>query len=65
MEVQKRVADYINGHGIRQVFVCEKAGIKRDRMSNIMTLKSKLTADEFVAICEAIHKTPNDFMMGA
>lgn len=65
MEVQKKVAAYINGHGIRQVFVCNKSGIKRDRMSNLMLLKSKMTADEFVAICKALHKTPNDFMLEA
>ena len=65
MEVQKRIVDYVNSHGIRQVFISDKTGIKRDRMSNLMTLKSKMTADEYVLICGALHKTPNDFMLEA
>ncbi len=62
MTVQKRVATYLLDNGITQAFVAEKTGIKRKRMSDILTLKSKMKADEYEKICKALGKTPNDFM---
>lgn len=62
MTVQKRVATYLLDNGITQAFVAEKTGIKRKRMSDILTLKSKMKADEYEKICKALGKQPNDFM---
>lgn len=62
MTVQKRVATYLLDNGITQAFVAEKTGIKRKRMSDILTLKSKMKADEYEKICKALGKAPNDFM---
>lgn len=62
MTVQKRVATYLLDNGITQAFVAEKAGITRKRMSDILTLKSKMKADEYEKICKALGKKPNDFM---
>lgn len=62
MTVQKRVATYLLDNGITQAFVAEKAGITRKRMSDILTLKSKMKADEYEKICKALGKQPNDFM---
>lgn len=62
MTVQKRVATYLLDNGITQAFVAEKTGIKRKRMSDILTLKSKMKADEYEKICKALGKKPNDFM---
>ena len=62
MTVQKRVATYLLDNGITQAFLAEKTGIKRKRMSDILTLKSKMKADEYEKICKALGKKPNDFM---
>ena len=62
MTVQRRVAAYLIGNGITQAFVADKSGITRKRMSDILTMKSKMKADEYEKICKALGKTPNDFM---
>ena len=62
MRVQKRVAQYINDMGIKQINICEKTGISTSAMSAILTNRRKMTADEFEKICIAIQKSPNDFM---
>ena len=62
MVVQTRVAEYIKRMGITQAAICRKTGIKPKRVSAILTLKGKMTADEYEKICRAIEKTPNDFM---
>lgn len=62
MVVQTRVIEYINRIGITQAAICKKTGITPNRMSRIMTLAGKMTADEYEKICRAIEKEPNDFM---
>lgn len=62
MVVQTRVAEYIKRMGITQAAICRKTGMKPKRVSAILTLKGKMTADEYEKICRAIEKTPNDFM---
>lgn len=64
MVVQTRIAEYIKRMGITQAAICRKTGMKPKRVSVILTLKGKMTADEYEKICRAIEKTPNDFMGG-
>lgn len=65
MVVQKRIAAYLSENGITQSFVCKKTGMTPRRVSDILTGKSKMRADEYEAICKALGKTPNDFMIVA
>lgn len=62
MDTQNRIAQYITDNGIKQSFVADKSGINKVRLSVILTGKSRMFADEFVKICQALNKTPNDFM---
>lgn len=62
MVIQNKVFAYIKEVGITQSSICRKTGITTDRMSALARNKTKLTADEFEAICVAIQKSPNDFM---
>lgn len=62
MVVQTRIAEYIKHMGITQAAICRKTGMSPKRVSVILTLKGKMTADEYEKICRAIEKTPNDFM---
>lgn len=62
MTIQSRIAAYLSANGITQAFVANKTGISKKRMSDILTLKSKMKADEYEQICKALGKTPNDFM---
>ena len=62
MEVQSRVVQYIKETGIRQSFIAKKAGLSDNAMSLIFHGRRKMSADEFVKVCQVIGKTPNDFM---
>lgn len=62
MGVQRRITNYVREMGIRQSTLCRKTGITTDRMSAMFRGKSRMSADEFIAICKAIEKEPNDFM---
>lgn len=63
MNTQKRIADYISANGIKQSFIVEKTGLNKNVISGILTSSRKMSADEYVQICKALNKTPNDFML--
>lgn len=62
MVVQSKVAQYLEEQGIKQSWLAQKTGLTDNMISGILNGKRKMTADEFVRICKAIEKTPNDFM---
>ena len=62
MNVQERIAQYIQDNGIMQGFISEKTGISKPKISQILNLKRKMSADEFELFCIALKKEPNDFM---
>ena len=64
MVVQSKVAQYLEEQGIKQSWLAQKTGLTDNMISGILNGKRKMTADEFVRICKAIGKNPNDFMEG-
>lgn len=62
MNVQSRIADYVNNSGIRQSFIVNKTGISRNRVSAILNCKTKMSADECELFCKALNKMPSEFM---
>ena len=62
MVTQSKVADYVRNMGIKQNWLAEKTGLTESIVSDIFRGKRKMTADEFVRICKALGKNPNDFM---
>jgi len=62
MVVQSKVAQYLEEQGIKQSWLAQKTGLTDNMISGILNGKRKMTADEFVRICKAIGKNPNDFM---
>lgn len=62
MVVQSKVAQYLKEQGIKQSWLAQKTGLTDNMISGILNGKRKMTADEFVRICKAIGKNPNDFM---
>jgi plasmid maintenance system antidote protein VapI len=63
MNVQAKIAEYVQNNGIMQRFIAEKTGLSDVIVSNIINLKRKMTADEFVLFCKALNKQPNDFIV--
>lgn len=62
MVTQSKVADYVRNMGIKQNWLAEKTGLTESIVSDIFRGRRKMTADEFVRICKALGKNPNDFM---
>lgn len=63
MNVQERVADYVQSNGIMQKFIAEKTGLSAVKVSNILNLNQKMTADEFELFCKALKRQPTDFII--
>lgn len=62
MNVQERVADYVQSNGIMQKFIAEKTGLSAVKVSNILNLNQKMTADEFELFCKALKRQPTEFI---
>ena len=62
MNVQERVAEYVQSNGIMQRFIAEKTGLSTVKVSNILNLNQKMTADDLELFCRALKKQPSDFM---
>lgn len=60
MGVEKNVRDFLKRRGIKQTFIAEKCGWTKQRTSNLVCGKKKMTADELAAICEAV-EVPYDY----
>ena len=61
MDVQSKVARYVQDCGIKQSFIAEKTGLSPAKISMILNNNQKMTADELVLFCKALQKSPNDF----
>jgi transcriptional regulator with XRE-family HTH domain len=62
MNVQERVAEYVRNNGIMQKFIAEKTGLPAVKVSNILNLNQKMTADELELFCKALRREPSDFI---
>ena len=60
--VQKLLRDYIKNNGIKQRFIANAIGVKEYTISDIFSFRKEMRADEFLAICIALNKNPNDFV---
>lgn len=60
MNIGKQIKDYLEANGISQTFVSDKTSIANNTLSNMLNGKRKITAEEYVAICEALNK-PYDY----
>lgn len=61
MEAEKKLKMYLEENGIKQQFVCDKTGIDKVTLSNILNGKRKLTANELLLIANAINVPLNFF----
>ncbi len=60
--VQTCLRDYVKNNGIKQSFLAERTGLKEYSVSDIFCMRRELKADEFMLMCLAINKSPNDFI---
>lgn len=62
MNTQALIAKYIKENCIMQKLIVMRTGYSKAKVSQIINLKQKMSADEFIAFCKALNKNPNDFM---
>lgn len=61
--VQSRLRDYVKANGIKQRYISQATGLKEYLVSDIFCMRREMKADEFVLICIAINKSPNEFVI--
>lgn len=54
MSIEQAIREYLENHGIKQVFLAEQCGWAKQRMNAILTGKQKISADDYGAICEVV-----------
>lgn len=60
--MQTALREYVKNNGIKQSFIAQRTGLKEYSVSDIFCNRREMKADEFVLICLAINKNPNDFV---
>lgn len=58
----ENISTYLKRNGITQAHVAESVGMCPQTFSNAMTGKRRLTAEEYVAICNALGKSTEFFV---
>ena len=61
MQVNIQLKKYVEENGIKQSYISEQTGLSKDVVSNILNLKRKITAEEFLKICYLLKIDPRSF----
>lgn len=61
MPIYKRFRDILEERGIKQSHIVKVTGMNKDAVSNFLAGKRNLTAEEFLAWCQALDIEPNIF----
>ena len=63
MRINQMLNEYVAANGIKQIYIAKKTGIDTNIISQILTGKRRILADEFLLICVAINLDPNYFRL--
>lgn len=61
MNIEKAIGKYLRDNGVKQNHVCEKTGLSQDALSRICNGNRKMTASEFLLICNVLDVDPRTF----
>lgn len=61
----ENIAQYLKDNGITQSHIAERTGMNKMTFSNAMRGKRRLTAEEYVSICDALGKSADYFRKSA
>ena len=61
MNIEKAMGEYLKDKGIKQNHICEKTGLSQDALSRICNGNRKMTASEFLSICNVLDVDPRTF----
>lgn len=54
MDIVSKIKSYIDDNGLKQSYIADKAGIKRDAFCTSLNGKRKIAIDEYCRICAAL-----------
>ena len=61
MTVNEKLRKIVDERGIKQSHICAETGLSPDAVSRILNSNRKITADEFLTICDALNVDPRSF----
>lgn len=64
METYKKIKYHLTSHGIKQIYLSRKTGIKKSTLNAALNGKRRLYVDEFGKICSVLNVNPIDFLGG-
>lgn len=64
MDLNAAINTYLRNNGITQAYVAEKSGITTNALNLSLKGKRKLTAEEYISICDAL-KVPYDLFVNS
>lgn len=64
MTINLRINEYLISKGIKQTYIAKKVGISEDKLSNILNGKRKISATEYLNLCEVLGVDPKTFNAG-
>lgn len=65
MTINLKLKDILEERGIKQSYLCEKTGLSADSVSRILKGVRKISAEEFLIICEVLKLDPRIFKKSA
>ena len=61
MRINKMFNKIVTERGIKQTYIAEKTGWSNDKVSKLLRGALKLTAEDFLTLCNVLDLDPADF----
>lgn len=65
MNINLKFQEIVENRGIKQAHICRLTGMSPDCVSRILNATRKITAEEFLILCEVLEIDPNEFRKSA
>lgn len=62
MTVNEKLKKIVEEKGLKQSYLCEHTGMTADAISRILNSNRKVTAEEFLGICQVLDVDPRQFL---
>ena len=61
MTINARISEYLIGKGIKQAYIAKRTGMSAKKVSSMLNDKRKISAGEFLDLCEVLNVDPKIF----
>lgn len=61
MNINLQLKEIVDKKGLKQSYLCEKTGMTADCISRILNSTRKITAEEFLCLCDVLGVDPREF----